>query len=124
MISDAAVMSNRQKRPPGRPKGSGEIESRLSIGFPAHLLEMIESRAAKEGKSRANIVRDALEAIHQRVSGVLPPQINVTIAPRDLEDLQRAVRNGIVPDLDHAAYEAIRRYLDWIPGAMKKREET
>jgi len=42
-----------------------------------------------------------------------------------MDDLRRAVRNGLVRDVDYAVQEAIRLYLSqWLPKYVETKEKT
>jgi len=54
-----------------------------------------------------------------------PNQILVNLAQSDMDDLRRAVRNGLVRDVDYAVQEAIRLYLSqWLPKYVETKEKT
>jgi len=115
-------MENRKGRP-GRKKGSGRFDDRVTFKFTSDLREKIEAKAERDKTNFPDALRSALEfGLASTDPG--STRIVAVLAQRDLDDLKRAVRNGWIRDVDYAINEAIRKYLEWLLSSAEARQKT
>src|SRR2546430_2477247 len=108
-----ALMS-REKGRAGRPKGTGEYPDRLTLRLPIELIDKLRLQAKDSDISTSALVRRIVERDLELQQELGHTRIVVTVAPKDLEDLRKAIRNGYAPPIEIATSEAVRRYLEWL----------
>ncbi len=114
----------RSKGRRGRPVGTKKFEARKTVYLPTSTLEQLADIAREQGITLSDALRQGLDSYLTLRRDLGSRKIVVTVAPRDLEDLRRAVRNGLAPPEEIATSEAIRRYLEWLRTELKEREKV